>query len=112
MELIQPDRTKEVTEYDFTFNVGMALPVSVDTEAGDTIKEYEDRFVLELVAKPSMADSSLMLQPEKVTVFKNTLATIHERKRKLILLSPEEQFELQKTLHQMTEPSEAFRMMQ
>lgn len=101
MDLKPVEVFKEVEEYDFTFNAGMSLPVIIDESAGDSLKELPDRFVISLTAKPSLLKPEEMMQPERVTVFKSTLAVLHQRTRHFRLPSPDETFEFQKTLHDL-----------
>lgn len=99
MEIKPVEIFKEVEEYDFTFNAGMSLPVLIDEEAGDVVKELPDRFTIDLTAKPSFIKPDEMMQPETVTIYKTGLAVVHKRTRLLRQASPEEKFEFQQTLH-------------
>lgn len=99
MEVKPVEIVREIEEYDFTFDAGMSLPVLIDETAGDVIKELPDRFVIDLTAKPSLLKPEEMMQPEKVTIFKTSLAVLHQRTRLFRHPTPEEQFEFEKTLH-------------
>lgn len=96
---VQPEpKFKELTSYDFTFNNGFRIPISLDASLGDSIEELEDRFVLNLVEKPSPSDPSEKMAAEVATVYKSHLLTVVVQHRKQRIPTPEEQLEFKNTL--------------
>jgi hypothetical protein len=101
MELEQPKLEKDVIEYDFIFQGGSKLPITLDTGAGDTVTEEPERFVLYLAAKPSPTDDEVLMPAETAYVYKSNLVAFIVRNRKMRLPTPEEKFQFKKTLHSL-----------
>lgn len=97
-----PEVKRLVHDYDFTFLSGMALPLTMDTEAGDTIDFLPATIQIHLAAKPSMNDPSKTLPAEDITVYTQHLATKQHRVREVVALDPEQQYAWAKTLKDIT----------
>jgi hypothetical protein len=91
MKILTGPDTRIVLDYDFTFVHGMSLPVTVDPEVGDTIQFNPDTIIVNLVAKPGVAGATDKLPPELVTISRQYLAVMQERKREVRNITPEEQ---------------------
>lgn len=98
MEFAQEPKFKDVINYDFTFSNGYRIPIIIDEELGDKIEELEDRFILNLVEKPSFTDPDDKLAAEIATVYKKHLLTVVIQKRKQRVQTAEEQLEFRDTI--------------
>lgn len=99
MDVKAPVVEKEVTDYDFSFVGGPKLVYTVDPSIGDTVSETPDTYVLDLKAKPSVANPEEALLPEEVTIYKHLLAAVNKRRRMQRVPTPEELFDLHETIH-------------
>ena len=99
MEILSPSKPpRKVFDYDFMFVHGVALPLTIDPEAGDTI-DFEGTpgcIKIYLAAKPSNLDPSQHLPSEELTIIYDKLITFQKREREIRDLTWEERAELQK----------------
>jgi len=102
MQINSPEIYKELKEYEFVFSSGVSLPFMMDETAGDTLQEEGEYLVVNLVEKPSRTNPDLKTSPERVKIYKSQLAAVYERVHKLREPSPEEKFNMVKTLHKAT----------
>lgn len=96
-----PENKKIVDDYDFIFDSGMVMPVTIDPDAGDSVSFNADGVVITLVAKPNPNDVSKILPAEDITMFSRHLACVQHRRREIIQLTPEQQLEWRKALQEM-----------
>lgn len=89
---------KVLDEYDFLFNNGQAMPITIDSAAGDTLHITDTMITVDLVAKPSRIDPSNMLPAEDVIIYKHQLMAVQHRKREVSAMTPEQQFEWSRLL--------------
>lgn len=102
MQLVErQEEFKNVTDWDFTFNNGYRIPITIDEAVGDKVEEQEDRYVLNLTEKSGMLDPEDKLPAELATVFKANLLTVVVRHRKQRIPTAEEQFDMRKLLHKV-----------
>ena len=93
MILKSPDPTSRVVEdYEFSFNGGQVLPITIDRELGDTVSfdQAPLAIVIKLVAKPSKVDPDRTLPPEEITIFHTHLIAIQKRPREVTDLTVEQ----------------------
>lgn len=86
MYITSPDPPKrEVTEYDFSFQNGMMLPVTIDKDGGDTIdlETYPHAIIINFAPKPSLVNPEVVTPPEQITIFTSHLLSIHKRVREV-----------------------------
>lgn len=96
-----PEEKHLVDDYDFTFISGMMMPVTVNTEAGDSILFSDLVVKIELTSKPSINDSEKLLPAEAITIYTRHLAAYQHRVREVIALTPEQQHEWAKTMKEL-----------
>jgi len=101
MELLKPIKERDITDYDFMFISGAKLAITIDEQAGDTVKEHADRFTLDIVAKPSLTDATEFSEAEVMQVYKIGLAAVVTCKRKQRMPTEEEMFDMQATVHKL-----------
>jgi hypothetical protein len=96
--------TREVEEYDFTFDSGLFMSITVDKEAGDTIEFASSPMATQfkLVSKPSPTDPRGRTTPEELTIFMDHVVAVQSRKRSVTPVSPEQKEDFQKTLIQLS----------
>lgn len=101
MEIAEQIKEHDVTDYDFMFNGGNKLTITIDHDAGDTVEEQSDRYVLNTVARISLTDPNEQVDAETVDVFKTNLAVVARCKRKQRMPSEEETYEMHKMVHNL-----------
>ena len=103
--LIQPPDpiTHQIDDYDFNFTNGAMLPVSLNRTAGDTIDfdSHPTAIRIMLVRKPSLADASVILPAEDITVFLSHLLMINHRIRTVTELTTAEQREWKESIQRI-----------
>lgn len=99
MILETPVIKKTVEDYDFVFSSGVAMPVTIDLAAGDTVDVFQDKILIHLTAKPSFHDPDKILPAEDIKIFTSHLISIQHREREIIELTPEQKLEWKKVLH-------------
>jgi hypothetical protein len=102
MEIQEQIKEHNVTDYDFMFNSGSKLAITIDHDAGDNVQELGDRYILDTVAKPGLIDPEDSVDAETVEVFKTQLAVVARCNRKQRVPTEEEVFNTRKLLHEMT----------
>lgn len=96
---------KLIEEYEIATLGGLVMPVTIDEKAGDTFLELNDRLVIHLSSKTSMHDSTKRLPSEDITIYKQHVISINHRVREVLPLTPEQQYQFQKTVQEMTSKS-------
>lgn len=96
-----PNEKHVVDDYDFTFIGGMTMPVTVNTEVGDSILFSDTVVRISLTSKPSINDPKKQLPAENITIYTAHLAAYQHRVREVIELTPEQQHEWAKTMKQL-----------
>lgn len=106
MEIKEQTKERSITDYDFMFTAGAKLGFAVDEEAGDTCKDTPDHYEVNLIAKPSMLDPTIMSDPTNVKILKVGLAAIAVTQRKIRVPTEEEIFERKNTILKALEGSD------
>jgi hypothetical protein len=91
-------------QYDFFFHSGIMIPFTLNKEAGDTITFKPDVIEITQAPKPNPTDYNQIIKGEEITIFKTHLLTIHHRVVERLALTPEQQFEWQKTVKELGSP--------
>jgi len=99
MNLVEKTKEHKVTDYNFMFPGSGKLTVTIDHDAGDTAVEYDDRYELDTVVRPSFSDPDEQVDPEHMVIYKKHLAVVIRTDRKQRQPSEEELFNMRKTLH-------------
>lgn len=107
MKLDEPVLTKAVVDYDFLFTHGVKLPLTLDLNAGDSVTDEGERFVVHLVAKPSKFDPEEILPAETAYVYKANLLTYVIRERQQRIPTPEEQFDMKQAVQRLAKTTGA-----
>lgn len=76
MELKESVLEHEVIELDFMFAAGGKLSITIDEQAGDSVKELTDRYIITVAPKPSLSDPEETVEGEHMEVFKQHLAAL------------------------------------
>ena len=98
MILNTPDDRHVVDDYDFVFNSGLVIPVTINAEAGDSITFNESVVKIYVASQPSMNDAQKMLPSRDITLFTRHLAAAEHRIREVIALNPEQKHQWLETL--------------
>jgi hypothetical protein len=92
-----PEIKHIVDDYEFLFESGFMLPVSIDKDQGDTV-EFEDKAILIYKApRPSQSDPTRFLSAEDITIFPTHIVAINHRTREVTELGPNEKEALRKS---------------
>jgi hypothetical protein len=102
MDIVAPVKERLLTDYDFMFASGAKITVTLDSEAGDKLNEGNDRYVIDIVAKPSISDPEDFTDEEQLVIYKSGLAAVNICKRSQRMPNEEELFDMQKTLHALS----------
>lgn len=91
--------TKQFDDWDFTFENGLLMPISIEEAAGDTI-DFSDPacIVVQLSERPSMSDPDKKLPAEEIRIFTGKVLAIQHRKREVDAPTPEQKNEWLETL--------------
>lgn len=92
MEISEKVETREVLDYEFSFIGGQRLLFSVDTVAGDYVRDDGDTMYINMVAKPFIDGEPM--DAEEITVFKRNLAALAVRKRLQVQPTEEQLFDM------------------
>lgn len=89
-------KDKVIKEYEFVFDSGFAIPVTIDEEAGDWYDDQSapDRIYITIAGKPTMSNPDALTSPERITIYLKHIAAIQCRERRSVELSPDERFDL------------------
>jgi hypothetical protein len=96
-----PQEMKVVEEYDIATAGGLIMPVTIDPKEGDSFEELGDRFIIRLVPKSSIYDSEKKHPAEDITIYKQHVISVNHRTREVPPLTPEQQFQWQKTSQEL-----------
>lgn len=94
MDLIKPIKLHDVTDYDFIFNLGAKISLTVDHDAGDTAEERADRYVINTKQRPGIVPGEV-IEAAETEVFKEHLAMLSRRNRKQRMPTEEEAMDMQ-----------------
>lgn len=87
MYITQPTpEVKLVDDFDFVFDSGQFMPITVDKLAGDTIEFEPDSVTVHLVRKPSLVDPEKTLPAEDITIFARHIISVQHRAREIALV--------------------------
>ncbi len=78
-----------IDDYDFLFANGIAWPVTIDKDAGDSIDFQESQIIVRIAGRPSAGDPSLSTAFEEQTILRANLNIICHRTREVVPQSPE-----------------------
>lgn len=101
MELAEEINEHDVTDYDFMFGGTGRLSITVDHDSGDVAKELDDRFIINIVARPSIMDPEEMIDREELVIFKKNLAFVSVKSRKQRMPTAEEAIATRKLVSAM-----------
>lgn len=101
MQIETPQEMKVVDEYDIATDAGLVMPITIDAKEGDTFEEHDDRFIIHLVPKSSIYDSAKKHPAEDITIYKRHVISLNHRIREIPPLTPEQQFQWQKTAQEL-----------
>ena len=101
MEINNSIKEVEVMDYDFAFTNGMRISQSLEPNTGDYAEELADRYILHLSEKPSKVDPDELIPAEDVTVFKDQVVVLINRKRMMKLPTEQELFDMKEILHKI-----------
>ena len=100
----EPDpKTKILDDLDFHLSNGTIRPITLDKSIGDTI-DYnapKDAIIINLVARPSLTDSSEFVPAETLTFFKQHIMYISRREREVAEQTAAQKREWIKTLQEV-----------
>lgn len=88
---------RHLTDYDFIFTNGAAMPVTLDLALGDHITFAPDQITIHLAPKPGM-DPTKLLPAEELTIYTAHLISHQKRERQAQKLTREQQFEWNKAV--------------
>ena len=98
MKIAETVREREVVDYDFMFLGGTKLTITVDAVAGDTVREFGDRYIINTTERKGLTPED-DVSAEELILFKGHLAVLGICKRLQRLPTEEELFNMRKTLH-------------
>lgn len=96
-----PQDFKTIDEYDVTTASGLAMPITIDSKAGDYFDEGVDRIKVYLAPRSSIYDSEKKLPAETITIFKAHVISINHRTREVPQLTPEQQYQWSKVAQEL-----------
>jgi hypothetical protein len=89
-----------VDEYDNIFVNGMAWPLTIDQEAGDSIDFQPERINVRIAGRPSPSDPSVKGPDEEQTLYTSNIIIVNHRKRVFTPAPFEQRVELQELIKQ------------
>jgi hypothetical protein len=101
MEIVNPVVERDVLDYDFAFTNGMRIQQTLDEGLGDHCIELPDRYKIVLTEKPNATNPEVIMPEEIVTIFKNQVVLLVNRKRKQRKPTEEEMFDMRELLHKL-----------
>jgi hypothetical protein len=105
--LVQSPTVKHlVDQYDIFFDSGAVMPVTVDTEAGDSMNVSDKFLLFTLSAKPSLSNPENLLPAEDVTVFLPHVISIQHRQVERVEPNPDQQAEWREIWEKMATPKQ------
>lgn len=102
MLITTPDVKKTLDDYDFVFESGMMMPLTLDFTAGDSIKYNDLTVVITKSAKPHPTNSAQIIPGEDITLFVSHILSVQHRQREVTELTPAEQEAWKKTWEDLT----------
>lgn len=93
MEIITAPATRTVDEYDFVFTGGVGMSVTIDSAAGDHIKQSDKTITIYRAPKPTLGDPDQLYPAEDITLFVSHIMSIQHRLREVQNFTPDQQLE-------------------
>jgi hypothetical protein len=98
MHIEHPVQSRTVQDYDIIFESGMVMPITVDATTGDTITIDDLHIKIYLGPKPALDNPERLLPEERITVYVSKVASIQQRSREVVELTPDQREEWNKFL--------------
>lgn len=102
MDVKSPVKEREVIDFDFLFINGSKLSFTVDPEAGDAVSESDDKYIIDLKAKPGLTKEAKPLNPEFITVLKTGVIAVAQVKRLQKDPTEDELLDFQNTIQELS----------
>lgn len=99
MRIETPQVIHSQEDYDITFSSGGSISLTIDPAKGDTIVFGDKLTIITLTAKSTLSDLETTLPAETITIYTSHIVAVRHISRKTIALTPEERFELTKTIN-------------
>lgn len=101
IEISEPIVKHLVHDYDIVSRSGMVMPITIDVEAGDSIKYNDLTILIHLASKPSQTDPDRTLPAEDITIFTNQVFSIQSREREITLQTSEQKEAWKNLIHEL-----------
>lgn len=85
-----------VDDYDFCFQGGHIIQVTVDLEGGDTFEATDSVIFVNIIEKPSPQNPNLKVYPEDWKLYKHQLLAVKHTQREVLKATDEQKVELAK----------------
>lgn len=85
-----PEVKKILDDYDFFFESGMSMSVTLDFALGDSIKYNDLTVVITKIARPNPNNPAQIIPAEDTTLFINHIISVQHRQREVVEFTPEE----------------------
>lgn len=99
-----PVSKRTVVDYDFTFLGGSVLQLTIDASEGDTISFDSGTIRVYIAPADNLMNPETKTPAERHTILQSHLIHYKEKERELTNLTPEEKYELSKTLLSLAQP--------
>lgn len=93
---------KTVTDYEFIFEGGIVMPVTLDPSTGDTIEWGDQIIFINLAPKPTIADPTKFIPREEVTIYRTKLLSTQKKSREILPIQPDQRDEWVKTVQELS----------
>lgn len=90
MEIISPEIKRTVFDYEFVLSSGIAFPITIDPEKGDSIEYLKGMVHIHLTRKPHPSDPTKTSPEEDHTIFLRHVASSTKRERTVTELTQEQ----------------------
>lgn len=100
MQIVVPEVKTKLEEYDFQTDHGLILPITLDLLRGDhiTFDEAHGKVLIHLASKKNQLSPDKLTSEEDITIYLRHIVSLQHRVREVVELTPEQEFEWQKTL--------------
>lgn len=105
MLITTPDVKKTLDDYDFVFESGMSMSLTLDFLGGDSIKYNDLTVVITKVAKPHPTNPVQVIPAEDITLFVSHILSVQHRQREITELTLEEKQAWKETWDELTHPT-------
>jgi hypothetical protein len=102
MEIQTTEVKKFLDDYDFVFESGMILPLTIDQSVGDKMHIDNDLVLIYLTAKPTASDPTVVLPAEDITIFKKHLVYVQHKQREVTSLTADQQNAWNRTVQELS----------